>query len=224
VNEPSRLGQLCEAVRTIGSTTDQVASALQHQAAQLRRIAARAASATNRSTPSGVTASIAAFQSAADSCIRAANALTTAGKSARDFAGATCGGSGSPGRSLGQAATWPFPVTADSAGFAVSPQRREHVLTGNPHNVHDGGHLFGTGRNKTLFPERWNAQTVMEMVADVARRPDAPPHLQRSQKGPPRWIAEGTRDDVAVYVVLELDGRLVTAFPLHGRGVVDNRD
>lgn len=82
-----------------------------------------------------------------------------------------------------------------------------------------GGHRHGTGRpTKTEFPERWDDDTVVGRVFDVAKHPGTATHQANG-----RWRVTGHRDDVTVVVILEPNGQIVTAWPLSGgRGVVKN--
>lgn len=95
--------------------------------------------------------------------------------------------------------------------------RRAHVLDGDPWG---GGHRSGTGRaGKTEFPRDWDDATAMFYIEDIAQHPDQTPQQQRDR----RWKASGTREGVAVAVVVLPDARIWTAFPLPGsRGVVQN--
>src|SRR5216684_3835072 len=84
----------------------------------------------------------------------------------------------------------------------VSPERAKHILDGDADG--SGGHRHGTGNpGKTEFPAAWDDETIINTVADVARRPDHPP---KQQEWNDRWVARGTRDDVEVVVVIAPDG------------------
>ena len=66
----------------------------------------------------------------------------------------------------------------------VSPERREHILDGEPGG--GGGHRHGVGQpGKTEFPDSWNDQKIMGNVLDVARRPDSTPVHQHWND---RWV------------------------------------
>jgi hypothetical protein len=102
----------------------------------------------------------------------------------------------------------------------VGPERAAHILDGDAAG-RGGGHRHGTGQpGKTEFPARWDDRKVIDMVLDVARRPDQPP-VRQEWNG--RWVARGTRDDVQIAVVVAADGRIWTGWPLPGgAGVVKN--
>lgn len=53
---------------------------------------------------------------------------------------------------------------------------------------------------------------------DVAAAPDDPPVWQPNR----RWRAHGVRDDVDVTVIVNHDGRVWTAWPESGPGIVRN--
>lgn len=112
--------------------------------------------------------------------------------------------------------------TADrppSVGFRVTPERATHILDGDADG--SGGHRHGTGRpGKTEFPASWDDTKIIDAALDVARRPDRPP-VQQDWNG--RWVARGVRDDVDVVVVIAVDGRIWSSWPLPGGpGIVKN--
>jgi hypothetical protein len=100
----------------------------------------------------------------------------------------------------------------------VTPERATHILDGD---ADGGGHRHGTGRpGKTEFPASWDDTKIIDAGLDVARRPDRPP-VQQDWNG--RWVARGVRDDVDVVVVIAVDGRIWSSWPLPGGpGVVKN--
>jgi Bacterial EndoU nuclease len=100
----------------------------------------------------------------------------------------------------------------------LTADRAEHILHGDRTG---GGHLSGTGQpGKTEFPASWDDTKIMDAALDVARRPDRPP-VQQDWNG--RWVARGVRDDVDVVVVIAVDGRIWSSWPLPGGpGVVKN--
>ncbi|GGS15042.1 EndoU domain-containing protein [Actinokineospora fastidiosa] len=104
----------------------------------------------------------------------------------------------------------PDPSTINAEG------RRTHILWGDHRG---GGHHHDSGvPGKTVFPEDWDDDKIMDTVDDVARNPDQAP--QRQDNG--NWIAEGTRDGVRVVVIVDDDGDVVTAYPEYGKGVCRN--
>lgn len=100
----------------------------------------------------------------------------------------------------------------------VTPVRKTHILDGEPDG--GGGHRHGTGKpGKTEFPASWDDAKVIDMILDVARRPDLPPQQQKNG----RLMVRGTREDVEIVVITKRDGRIWTSWPLPGGpGVVKN--
>lgn len=101
----------------------------------------------------------------------------------------------------------------------VSPERRTHILDGEPNG--GGGHRHGTGmEGKTEFPASWDDEKIVDNVLDVARRPDSVPVLQELNK---RWFCSGIRESVEVSVIVLRSGAVWTAWPEEGGpGVVRN--
>jgi hypothetical protein len=101
----------------------------------------------------------------------------------------------------------------------VSPERKTHILDGDPTGS-GGGHRHGTGRpGKTEFPASWDDEKIIEKVTDVARKPDRPPTYQDWDT----WLCVGTRDEVNVWAVVERNGNILTGWPEEGGpGVVRN--
>jgi hypothetical protein len=84
-----------------------------------------------------------------------------------------------------------------------------------------GGHAPGTGRRATSeFPAGWSDERIIAVVKDVANDPGEPSRRQHNG----RWRAAGVRYGVRVVVLVEEDGRVHTAFPVGGPGVVRNPD
>ena len=97
--------------------------------------------------------------------------------------------------------------------FRVSPERRAHILDGEPGG--GGGHRHGIGKpGKTEFPESWDDKKIMDNVLDVARRPDSTPVHQHWND---RWVCSGIRDNVEVSVIVLRSGEVWTAWPEEGR-------
>ena len=111
------------------------------------------------------------------------------------------------------------PDRPDPDNLRLPDDRARHILDGDGAGTNGGGHCHGTGREgKTEFPENWPDETVLSMVMDVAREPDA---AERQDNG--RWLASGDRDGVHVWVVVQPDGRIWTAWPEPGgKGVIEN--
>jgi hypothetical protein len=101
----------------------------------------------------------------------------------------------------------------------VSPERRTHILDGDPNG--GGGHRHGTGKEgKTEFPASWDDEKTMDNVLGVARRPDSAPVLQEFNN---RWFCSGIREGVEVSVIVLRSGEVWTAWPEEGGpGVVRN--
>lgn len=101
----------------------------------------------------------------------------------------------------------------------VSAERKTHILDGDDQG--GGGHRPGTGiPDKTEFPPDWDDKKIIAAALDVARRPDHPP-VHQSFNG--RWLCQGTRDDVLIFVVVLRSGEVWTAWPdENSPGVVRN--
>lgn len=100
-----------------------------------------------------------------------------------------------------------------------SIRSRAHILDGDHANPdqESGGHWFDAGvPNKTVFPEGWGPDRVINEIEDVARNPDAPPVYNEERDN---WVVSGTRDGVDIEVVVRPDGEVVTGYPTGGRGV-----
>jgi hypothetical protein len=91
----------------------------------------------------------------------------------------------------------------------VSPERVIHILEGD---AKGGGHRYGTGKpGKTEFPANWDDDKVTDSILSVARTPDSA-SLQRNG----RWKVEGVHDGVRLAVIILVDGRIWSAYPLPG--------
>jgi Bacterial EndoU nuclease len=91
----------------------------------------------------------------------------------------------------------------------LPPDRAIHILDGD---ATGGGHLYGTGTSgKTEFPASWDEDKITDSILSIARSPDS---AQFQKNG--RWKVEGVRDEVALAVVINADGRIWTAYPLPG--------
>lgn len=102
----------------------------------------------------------------------------------------------------------------------LTPERRRHILDGDP-DGRGGGHRPGTGRGgKTEFPAHWTDDEIISRVMQTARAP---------QRG--FWNTDHKKfnvfaeyDGVTVLVSVSRQGKVVTAYPLPGgKGVVKNR-
>lgn len=81
-----------------------------------------------------------------------------------------------------------------------------------------GGHGARTGLpGKRVFPARWSDDTAIEHTMDVARAPDSAVRLPTGE-----WLAHGERNGVRLAVIVDPDGDVLTAYPVHGPGVMQN--
>ena len=91
----------------------------------------------------------------------------------------------------------------------IPPDRALHILDGD---ATGGGHRYGAGvPGKTEFPAHWTVDKIIDSILSVGRSPDSA-SLQRNG----RWLVAGVRDQVALAVVINTDGRIWTAYPLPG--------
>jgi len=83
-----------------------------------------------------------------------------------------------------------------------------------------GGHRHGAGRaGSAEFPASWSDDEVIANILSVARDPDLKPVWQANQ----RWRVRGVRDGVEIFVIVQRDGAVATAWPVPGgRGVQQN--
>jgi hypothetical protein len=91
----------------------------------------------------------------------------------------------------------------------IPPERAIHILDGD---ATGGGHRYSTGNpGKTEFPASWDDEKIIDSILSVARSPDSV-NLQRNG----RWLVGGTRDGVMLDVIIMIDGRIWSAYPLPG--------
>lgn len=82
-----------------------------------------------------------------------------------------------------------------------------------------GGHRWSSPiPGKKKFPSYWDEDKIIEVVRDVASRPE----LEAARLSNGAWECRGTRDSVEVVVVLEPDGGVRAAWPERGPGVTRN--
>lgn len=106
----------------------------------------------------------------------------------------------------------------------LTPERRTHILDGDPPHVRGGrggGHRHGTGKSgKTEFPAHWPDDDIISRVMETARSP-------RSGLVHPRYKTFNVMadyDGVTIVVSVSRAGSVITAYPLPGgKGVVQNR-
>jgi hypothetical protein len=98
----------------------------------------------------------------------------------------------------------------------LTPAGRTHILDGDKDG---GGHISGRRiPGKSEFPPSWTGDRIATTVLELARAPDAQP-VQGREK---RWVVEGVRDEVRIRVIVDPGGRIITAVPLSGPGVIQN--
>lgn len=92
----------------------------------------------------------------------------------------------------------------------ASDFRTNHILYGDKTG---GGHLWPGKSGKSVFPEAWDADTVMHNVSDIVTDPNIAWQKGRVIKGVQRYEVIGVRDGVKVKVIT--DGKdIITAFPI----------
>lgn len=98
----------------------------------------------------------------------------------------------------------------------ITPAKITRILDGD----HDGGgHAAGTGLPGTSeFPPGWSRDKILTEARSIARDPGS---VTRTRED--RWLVQGMRDRVLIRVIVENDGSVVTAVPLKGPGVQQNR-
>jgi hypothetical protein len=95
----------------------------------------------------------------------------------------------------------------------LAPERRRHILVGDPPPRTGGGHRFGAGRGKSEFPESWSDDDIVERVMQTAMQPQT----ARQQPDRPTLVAHAEHAGICVRAVVDRGGRIVTAHPLKGR-------
>lgn len=104
----------------------------------------------------------------------------------------------------------------------ITPEDREHILSGHPTKLASGGHRAGTGRpGKTEFPADWSDDKIIDAVRTVQNSPTS----ARSQKRGQRFFEEEIGGvTIRVAERIREDGTWVfaTAYPVRGAGVVHN--
>ena len=100
----------------------------------------------------------------------------------------------------------------------IPADRQKHILYGDSTG---GGHLWPGKPGKTPFPQSWNANKILDEIADIVTDPSTRWYAQTGNGGkytsngaPAIWRAWETRDGVQVRVVYEpATGRVITDFP-----------
>jgi Bacterial EndoU nuclease len=99
-------------------------------------------------------------------------------------------------------------------GTITAEDAQTHILYGDDSG--QGGHIYDSGMpGKTVFPEDWGPQKIMNEVNDIANNPDQTPVEQRDGT----FLATGTRNGVTIDVIIDPDGNVKTAYPTGGPGV-----
>ncbi|WP_280471080.1 DUF2332 family protein, partial [Nocardia cyriacigeorgica] len=105
----------------------------------------------------------------------------------------------------------------------LDDERRTHILDGD---ATGGGHRAGTGKpGKTEFPPSWDDDQIIDLVWAIARSWTNATlrEFTDGRTGATHfWQLEHTHEGVHVVVRVALDGRILTAWPARGPGVVRN--
>ena len=97
-----------------------------------------------------------------------------------------------------------------------------HILSGKGHG--NGGHRAGTGfPGKTEFPDGWSDQRILDAVDGAAQNPVDDWQRRDFSNGNTNFDYPGEVDGVRVTVVIDQNGRVVSAFPEQGQpGIYEN--
>ncbi|MGK8469286.1 DUF2332 family protein [Nocardia cyriacigeorgica] len=105
----------------------------------------------------------------------------------------------------------------------LDDERRIHILDGD---ATGGGHRAGTGKpGKTEFPPAWSDDQIVDLVWTIARNWSNATlrEFTDGRTGATHfWQLEHVHEGVHVVVRVALDGRILTAWPARGPGVVRN--
>ena len=101
----------------------------------------------------------------------------------------------------------------------LSPETRQHILYGDKPG--SGGHMWPGQEGKTVFPESWSGDKIIDVVGDITTSPSTKWYAQTGTGGTytakgdaAKWVAYETRNGVRVRVVYQpATGKVVTAFP-----------
>lgn len=81
-----------------------------------------------------------------------------------------------------------------------------------------GGHGARTGQpGKRVYPAAWSDDDAIRHTMSVARDPLGAVKLPTGE-----WLAHGEREGVRLGVVVSTDGDVLTSYPVHGPGVMQN--
>ncbi|MCP2055748.1 UNVERIFIED_ORG: filamentous hemagglutinin [Pseudomonas fluorescens] len=101
----------------------------------------------------------------------------------------------------------------------LSPEAKQHILYGDKPG--SGGHMWPGQEGKTVFPESWSGDKIVDAVGDITTSPSTKWYAQTGTGGAytakgdaAKWVAYETRDGVRMRVVYQpATGKVVTAFP-----------
>jgi hypothetical protein len=98
-------------------------------------------------------------------------------------------------------------ASGDEKPSLIDDDRSKHILDGDKTG---GGHRAGTGNpGKSEFPSSWSDDKIKGEVSDVATDPSS----SRAPGRGGREIVSGTRDGIDIEVVVDPNGRIITAYP-----------
>jgi hypothetical protein len=116
------------------------------------------------------------------------------------------------------------PVLVHNCGGAgrdlIDGEAQYHIITGNRTG---GGHKWPGQPGKTVFPQSWDTNKILDGVADVATNPTSTRTWQTGAQGslytrkgdPSRVKIEGVYDGVQIQVIFEpATDRIITGFPI----------
>lgn len=101
----------------------------------------------------------------------------------------------------------------------ASAQRTLHILYGD---YTGGGHLWPGAPGKSVFPESWSAEKMLQYISDIVTDPTSERKPSTGNGGlytnsgkPAKFVVIGEREGVKVKVVFEPAGEgIITAYPL----------
>ena len=101
----------------------------------------------------------------------------------------------------------------------LSPEAKQHILYGDKPG--SGGHMWPGQEGKTVFPESWSGDKIVDAIGDITTSPSTKWYAQTGTGGAytakgdaAKWVAYETRDGVRVRVVYQpATGKVITAFP-----------
>jgi hypothetical protein len=104
--------------------------------------------------------------------------------------------------------------------YAANEKRRKHILEGDERG---GGHMWPGKHGKSIFPESWSGDKIMDYAKEIANDLSLNKTWTRGKHGslftksglPARYYVEGLREGVKIRVVIEPAGEgIITAFPV----------